>query len=117
MSEYYMDFMYKKISVGESVLKYWLSLPEFVSEIKENMDKNISITNKVVYDIVKKIYFPKEKSRMDGLKDIDFNYRRTRYGLNTLSKKIFDKSDYWKDEFDKWLCSYDNEINPVESIV
>lgn len=100
---YNLNFMYKKIDVPRPVMVSWFKLPEFTNAIQNKIDLGISINNQVVYDIIKKIYFEKLQMKSNGQNIGDFNYYGMKRGIQKLCKILFDESNYWKHEYEKFL--------------
>lgn len=104
--KYYLNFLYNKIAVPKMTMVYWLSLPEFSSEVSKHVAKNNTINDKLIYSIIKDIYFPHKKKRDEfGSSADDFDHHRTRKGLRCLSKQIFNDESYWEKEYYDYLMS------------
>lgn len=99
---YDLNFMYKKIDVPRPVMVSWLKLPEFTNAIQSKIESGISINNKTVYDVVKKIYFEKIQMKDSGQDIGDFNHYGMKRGIQKLCKILFDDSNYWKQEYEEY---------------
>ena len=103
---YNLDFMYDKIAVPKMTMVYWLSIPEFSNAIYKHISNNETINNKLVYGIIKDIYFPHKKIKDElGSKADDFDHYRTKKGLKSLSKLIHNDEKYWEKEYDAYILS------------
>lgn len=103
--DYYLNFMFDKISVRNSVMVELLKSTEFVDEIKKKIDDNVTINNKLVYEIVKMIYFPKKLHREStGKRMVEdkFNHQSARSALRQLGEKLYGDRDYWQTEYKQY---------------
>lgn len=83
-----LGFMFKKISMSQKPMTYWLSLPEFLDDIQSLIDSNITINDESVYKVLSRIYFEEEEfERRTGLKS-EFDFKLARSGIYQLMKVL-----------------------------
>lgn len=96
--EYNYGFLFKKSSLSKVSLNALLSLDSFVSEADAITKKGNALEDKDIYNIVKKLLFPKlkngEKSRESGIL-----YR----SINKFSKTLFADEKFWESEYESFL--------------
>ena len=80
-----LGFMLRKISASGTSIAYWLTVPEFVSEMRNKVLHNETIDNESVLPIMERIYDEKLHLRNRGV-DVDFGFYRARKAINQLSR-------------------------------
>lgn len=98
------NFLYKKLSVPDAIVMNLLYVPEVLNEFNFLIDNQIDINDKVVYEIIKKVYFPKlivnERSG-SALKLCK--------AIKRFSLILFGDKYYWQTEFEEFKNKY--EVN------
>lgn len=90
-----MDFLYDRCDIPKYPLAFWISVPEFVSEVKRIESTGARINNEVVFNIMREIYKEKKSEWDEGSKP-DFNFHATRKALRHLSEFLYNDKDYWE---------------------
>lgn len=77
-----LNFLKKKISLPYIYLSYWLTVPEFVNEMLDKVRDQKTIDDRVVYDVISKIYDDRLKYSWTDEAE-DFNYR---FALSSIKR-------------------------------
>ena len=88
-------FLYKKVNMSRSALAYWITNDEFAAEIRKLKGSNTTISERVVFDIMQRIYKAYVELRAVSEQKPDFNYRLAKKGLSSLWFSMTGKRDGW----------------------
>lgn len=95
--EYNYGFLFKKSSLPKADLSSMLLLDEFTAEADIIMSKGKGITDEDIYNIVKKLYFPKLKAgERSGIA------RRLNKAIRHFSLVLFGNEAAWEKEFEEY---------------
>lgn len=96
--EYNYGFLFKKSSLNKASLNALLSLNDFVSEANIVVEKGKGIEDIDIYNIVKKLLFPKLKSG-ERSKESGILHR----SISRFSKTLFGDGKFWENEYREYL--------------
>lgn len=101
LEKYNLGFMYKKCSLKAIVISGLLQTPEFLDAIVESIKNNITINDRLIFNVVEKLY--KE-------------YRENRYDKNFKEQYIASNGvEAWK-EYVKFYHLIANGFHNVEKL-
>lgn len=83
-----LGFMFKKISASSTAISYWLSVPEFMSQMQRMAMNDETIDDLSVYEAMKSIYSSYESLRNNSAEKPDFNYRLARRGILQIERAL-----------------------------
>lgn len=93
---YNYGFLFKKSALSKSDLKSLLFNTEFVFELDSLMDKGRGIEDVDIYNIVKKIYFPRLKAN-----ERSGEARHLNKAIRNFSKILFNDEYIWQKEYEE----------------
>ena len=82
-----LDFMYKKIHVPYPCMRYWLTIPEFVSAMLDKVRRSKTIDDQTTYEEMVKI-FAKMKERRVSEDLQPYNLRLAKRAILRLERLI-----------------------------
>lgn len=96
------SFLYKQLSVNDAIVMNLLYVPEVLNEFNNLIDSQSEINDNVVYDIIKKVYFPKlivnERSG---------SALKLCRAIKKFSLVLFGDKNYWQTEFEEFKNNYE----------
>lgn len=81
-----LGFVFKKIPISPTAMAYWLSVPEFKSEIEKRIAIGETIDSRNVCGVMKEVYSQYESLRGASSCKPDFNYRLARRGILQIER-------------------------------
>lgn len=94
--EYNYGFLFKKSALSKADLKSLLFNKEFVSELNALMDKGQGVEDTDIYNIVKKVYFPRLKAN-----ERSGEARHLNKAIRNFAKILFDDEFAWQKEYEE----------------
>jgi len=89
-----IGFIFRACDAPGTSLSYWVTVPEFVGEIKRIKDAGVIIDNAVVFGVMKGIYKEQYEKKNNGV-ETDFKFYPAHRGLIFLSDLLLGDKDAW----------------------
>lgn len=91
ITEHKLGFVFKMSPLTFTELSYWFAVPKFLDEIELKMKRGEHIDNRVIYNIMVKVYERQLELRKVSDKKPDFNYKGARTTIKRL-KRFLDET-------------------------
>lgn len=94
-----LGFLHKTFpDVNQVALEYWIRNQEFADVLLPLVEKGIHIDARTVFEVMRKIYFGKEKLWEETDDKPDFNFHLARRGIKSLWKSMTGSTEGWRGE-------------------
>ena len=91
-----INFVYKVTKIRNMSTSYWINNDEFAAKIRELKNQNITITDRMVYDIMRNIYLSKKEEKIRTGKKPEFDFQLARKCIKSLHYSLTGSKTGWE---------------------
>lgn len=93
-----INFIYNKLKMCHYThITYWINNDDFANKIRELQKQNITITDRMIYDIMRDIYLSKkDECEISGIKPSDFSFYLMKRCIKSLHYSLTGSKTGWE---------------------
>lgn len=91
-----IGFLHKKLNINHTSLAYWIENEEFSEKIQEAKEAGITITERMVFEIMRDIYIRYQAKRDSSNKKPEFNFYLAKKAIVSLWFSITGTKSGWE---------------------
>lgn len=90
-----IEFIHKELSIQDFELLYWVSVPEFVTEVQNLKQTEDTVSQMEIFEIMKNIYILRLSKKERG-EYANFRFALARKSLKALSEMLYGDENAWE---------------------